>query len=257
MTLGKQQRMRFFILFMITLLSIILMAVSFLDQSVQNELNLNFWIFIFIIISICATTYLFIYGRKLSNPKTIENQVNMQVEKARAEIVAEYETKEEEVINKSIDIEERLNKIIPRGKFKTAKGFADKLLAKLSDELQASIGVIFIAKGKKFQFLSGFALSVEETPADFKSGENLNGQVAASKEALIIREIPEEYFYIESGLGKSKPKTMIIAPILHRNTTIGIIEIATFNTDDDDSLLELLQKVGISAGEKLVQIQKA
>ena len=144
---------------------------------------------------------------------------------------------------------------MPKGNIKNAAGYAEKLLKGLSDELQVSIGIAYLAKGKKYAYLAGFALT-GDTPPDFKEGENLNGQAALSKEILIAENIPEDYFNIESGLGKSKPKTLIIVPLLHKNKTVAILEIATF-IESDDKIINILNKVSTQAAEKLVQLQKS
>lgn len=254
MTSGKQNRVALLILYILVALGILFLAIYF-----WNKKDIEFTItpLLILIISLACLTYLFIYARKITDPKGIEERIQQEVEKARSSILADFESRDEEVINKTADIDERINKIVPKGKFKNAEAFANKLLVNFSNELQASLGAVYLLKAKKYSFLTGFALTGDEPPADFKSGENLNGQAAKSKEIMIIQDIPDDYFNIESGLGKSKPKTLIIVPILHNKGVIGIIEIATFIKEDEEILLELLRKTGKLAGEKIVQIQKS
>ena len=257
MNLDKRHRTRLIILFIITFIAIILMAISFWNQGRDNDITFRIWPLLYVFLALALISYLIVFARKITNPKLIEDKIQEHVNQERQKILAEFETKEEEVINKSADIDKRVDTIVPKGKFKSGESFANKLLTNLSKELEASIGIFYISKAKKYTFLSGFALPTNEPPADFKSGENLNGEVAKSKQVSIIHDIPEDYFSIESGLGKSKPKTLIIVPVLHKGNAIGIIEIATFITDDDSTMTELLHKVGKTAGEKLMQIQKS
>jgi hypothetical protein len=257
MTPEKPHKTQLTLLFILTLLAVILMAISFWNLGMRNKTDFNAWPFILLILALIGVIYTYLYSLKITDPLLIEKRIIEKVEEARSLIMAEFQSKEEEVINKEENLEEIIQKIMPKGKFKTHQSFAEKLLANLSKEIQASIGIVYLAKGKKFHFLAGFALPGEETPADFSSGENLNGQVAQTQEVLIVRDIPEKYFHIESGLGNGKPNTLVIAPILENNTTVGIIEIATFIKDDDDTILKLLDRIGRIAGEKLTQIQKS
>ncbi|MBN1951325.1 MAG: GAF domain-containing protein [Bacteroidales bacterium] len=239
------------------MISILLLSASFWNQGSNNGVHFSAWPFIFLPIALACVGYLYILTGKLIDPRLIQKQVQDQLDVEKAKIMAESESKVEEVINKNEDLEEMLNKIIPTGRFKDANAFAQKLLVQLSNEIQGSLGAVYLQQGNEFKFVSGFALTGETEPAGFKAGENLNGQAAASQEVMIIRDIPETYFTIESGLGKAKPETLIIIPIIHKKSSIGIIEIATFIKDDMEYWTELFNKIGLSSGEKIVQIQKS
>lgn len=256
MNRSNQHRIQLLILFIATLVAILLHSASFWNQGLKNDITFSVWPLVLLVIAMVCSGFLFAFAHKITNPKILEKQVKDQVEREKIRLRAEFESKDEEVINKVENLEEKLKAIIPQGKFKTPQAFAEKLLFKLADELQCSIGVVYMAKGKQFKYLTGFALTEDEEPQDFKLGENLSGQAAKTKEILLIKDIPDDYFKIESGLGKSKPKTLIIVPIIHKNTSIGIIEIATFIKEDAEQWTALLQKVGHIAGEKINQIQQ-
>ena len=48
-----------------------------------------------------------------------------------------------------------------------------------------------------------------------------------------ISELPDKYLTVLSGLGSSSPNHLIIFPILFKNKSIGVIEIATFKKIDN------------------------
>jgi putative methionine-R-sulfoxide reductase with GAF domain len=73
-----------------------------------------------------------------------------------------------------------------------------------------------------------YAYFSAENPPDFLLGEGLSGQVAKNQKALRINDIPETHLNIVSGLGKGKPKNIIIFPILFDEELFGIIELASF-----------------------------
>ena len=256
MTVRKLTIYRLIIIFVVALIAIMLVAVSFWNQG-REKIDYTIWPLIFLGLALAATAYLFIYSRKIADPKIIQKYIDDAVTHERSKILTQLESKEEEVINIEEDLHEVVSKILPKGKFKSTEAYANKLMVNLIKEIQGVLGIVYLAKRKHFSFLTGFALPEDATPPDFKPGENLNGQVAESKEVMVLDEIPEFYFEIHSGLGKGKPNTLVIAPFLHKNTTVAIIEIATFNKDDAERTTKIMEMLGKTAGEKLTQLQKS
>lgn len=195
------------------------------------------------------------------NPKLLREAIDKEVSEERIKILREYEKKEQEqeqdVKDVKENLEEKKNAIIPRGNFKNIDSYLDKMLKNLIKELEFVQGIVYLRvnKTKNFKFLNGFALTTEEVPS-FKEGESLPGQVAETKEMTIIDEIPEDFFSIESGLGSSKPKLLLIVPVLVKGKVIAVFEFASFK-DFDESLKELIQIVFTEASEKIEQITKA
>lgn len=59
-------------------------------------------------------------------------------------------------------------------------------------------------------------------------GQGLIGQCYLEKERIYIKEVPESYINITSGLGGSTPKCILIVPLIHEETVEGLVEIASF-----------------------------
>lgn len=57
-------------------------------------------------------------------------------------------------------------------------------------------------------------------------GEGLPGTCAREKEKIFLTEIPVEYFEITSGLGYSKPESVLLVPLNLEGEILGIIELA-------------------------------
>ena len=91
-------------------------------------------------------------------------------------------------------------------------------------------GLFFVREkdSDNFKITGKYAYFGESEPKDFKLGEGLSGQTAKNQIALNLKDIPENYVTILSGLGSSSPNHLIIIPIIFNNETIGIIELASF-----------------------------
>lgn len=60
-------------------------------------------------------------------------------------------------------------------------------------------------------------------------GEGQVGEVARTGKNKLITDIPEDYEYLASGLGESRPVNIFILPIKSKATILGVIEVSTFH----------------------------
>lgn len=247
----KQNKIRALSLFILSLLSIILLIIVFWNSLFKAN------VIILLAVTLISVSWLYIIYLKETNADLINNTINNKVEEERSKILAEFSKKEETVEEVKIDLDEVIGKIVPKGNFKNTDSFISKTLQNLAPEIEMSQAIFYLLNKDKgtFEFLSGFATSKSEIP-EFTPGENLTGQVAVSKEIMVIHDIPDEYMIIESGLGKSKPVHLIIVPILNENESIAILEVATFKSNTE-YISDLLNKLMVQVSEKLVQMLKS
>jgi transcriptional regulator with GAF, ATPase, and Fis domain len=235
------------------------MAVYLWNANLKSIATVGVWSFILLFTILITVSSSYVIFLKTTNKKSHENFINQQVEEERTKILAEFNKQEEqkESSDNSLEQIEKINQILPKGNFKNLDTYAKKLLVNLADELEVTQGIIYLSNPEKnsFSFLAGYALTNIEPIPDFQIGENLCGQVAASKEIMIVNNIPEDYFRVESGLGKSQPRNLIIMPILSNGLTIGILEVSLFH-EITNLIKDIISKVSDQASEKMVQIQK-
>lgn len=137
-----------------------------------------------------------------------------------------------------VDIDIIAEHIVPRIIPKEPVGdYAERILNNLSKHFQIAQGIFYLknVETEKFESLCTYAYNSEKGPSAFKIGEGIPGQVAKNKTILNLREIPENYLNIQSGLGDAPPRNILFLPLLLNKETIGIIEIATFHGIDGET----------------------
>ncbi len=116
--------------------------------------------------------------------------------------------------------------------------------------LGAAAGCIYLinddAGEDVFDMVAAFAYDRRKyIQKQIRAGEGMVGTCALEKETIFLTEIPENYIEITSGLGKSKPLSLLIVPLKLENTIFGIIEIAS---------MKILQKFEVQFVEQLSEI---
>lgn len=84
--------------------------------------------------------------------------------------------------------------------------------------------------------------------AELEFGEGLVGQCAQEKEKIFITEVPKDYIYISSGLGREIPSSILLVPLIYTDELIGIIELES---------LKVIENYQISFIEKIAEITAA
>ena len=120
---------------------------------------------------------------------------------------------------------------------------SENFIKSICEDLNASKGAMFLDIESKLEYIAGFACAdVSDGKIIFEYGEGLIGQVAQDKTPINITDIPEDYVKISSGLGKAKPKNVIIYPISYGDKLLGVFEIASFTPlkEEEVNLLDLI-----------------
>jgi CheY-like chemotaxis protein/signal transduction histidine kinase len=105
---------------------------------------------------------------------------------------------------------------------------AQQVISQLSTYLDARIGAIYLAENGRLTLAGSYAFHHRKENANhIELGQGLVGQAALEKKPIIFSEIPEDYVRINSGLGNSAPKNIIIFPFEHEGQLKGVIEIGS------------------------------
>jgi methyl-accepting chemotaxis protein len=76
-----------------------------------------------------------------------------------------------------------------------------------------------------------------------KPQEGLVGRCAHESLTIHLREIPEDYIKVTSGLGESNPRTLILVPFKVNEQVMGVMELVSFN-EFEDYHIDFLEKAG-------------
>ncbi|GAA4465957.1 HAMP domain-containing protein [Nibrella saemangeumensis] len=130
-----------------------------------------------------------------------------------------------------------------------------RILSELAQVVNAQQGMFYILKqdedlqNKKLKLVSAYAYGADvDITKEFAMGEGLVGQVALEKERILLSNVPKSYIRIKSGLGESRPKSVIVLPVLFETEIKAVIELASFEPFSAihlDFLNQLTESIGI------------
>lgn len=197
----------------------------------ENKINTNNNL-IYVLIVLLVIFSLILFVSVLLSTRYVETE-NLSSE---IKILEDDTSKKDENSNdvsqdELVGIEGYINKILPKDNSKQdVIKYTEKLLSNIAKEFNIVQGLFFVKEKESdtFNIAGKYAYFGEEEPKSFKYGESLSGQAAKNKTVLNIKEIPENYVTILSGLGSSSPDHLIIIPIVYQDETIGVIELASF-----------------------------
>ena len=164
-------------------------------------------------------------------PKTIEvvKETSSKTEENLDSLVEEDRKKRED------EIEAEAAKILEKVSSNDAKKAGEEFLIAVSKHYEIAQGICYLYnnQSKLFEIRASYAYySTEEQVRSFAIGHGLTGQVALNQEMLNVSNVPDQYMTVMSGLGKSKPKNLLLLPIVKNEQTVAVFEIASFSAFD-------------------------
>ncbi|MEP2773919.1 MAG: PAS domain-containing protein [Fulvivirga sp.] len=137
----------------------------------------------------------------------------------------------------------------------------DQVIGKLVNYMNANQGGIFIIhknENTDEQYLELKACRAYERKKFLEKrieiGQGLVGQAAIERQTIHMKEFPEDYINITSGLGLANPNSLIIVPLKSNEEIVGVIEMASFE-DFSETDVEFLEKVGESIASTVISAQ--
>jgi CheY-like chemotaxis protein len=128
----------------------------------------------------------------------------------------------------------------------------DRAMNFLARYLGADVGALYVLdEGASFVRRSVFAFEPGKSKAErIRPGESLVGQVAITKEPIVLSELPENYIHVNSALGRAQPRKLLIAPSSVDGEVNAIYELG-FLQNYDPKYEELVRQIAESLGTAL------
>jgi len=116
----------------------------------------------------------------------------------------------------------------------------------LANYLNANVAAMYVRndKGSALRRIATYGVSKEtdQIEQSFDNTESLVGQTAHSNRLTLLENIPDDYLKVNSGLGNTSPKNLVLVPIHYEGNVNGVIEIGFLHniTPRDIELLTLI-----------------
>lgn len=111
-----------------------------------------------------------------------------------------------------------------------------RVLDFLADYLNISVAALYVKNemDERLQRMASFGVAKEDENKNqsYEAHESLVGQVMASNRILQLDDIPNHYLKINSGLGETLPRHIILVPIQHEGMINGVLELGFLHKPD-------------------------
>ncbi len=131
---------------------------------------------------------------------------------------------------------------------------AELILSELAPLVSAEHGVFYIKESEEeteevLSLLGSYAYTERKNLSHkFRPKEGLVGQCLLEKKRIMLRNVPEDYIRIKSGLGEGVPFNIVVMPVLFEGQVRAVIELASFESFSETHLAfldQLMESIGI------------
>ena len=106
--------------------------------------------------------------------------------------------------------------------------WSNTLLSEICRYTDATVGAFYIKKRNKIVPIATFAYDIKKLTS-LDPGQSLAGQAFNEQKPLNLLNEAAHYLRISSTLGSMSPKHLLIIPLVHENTSLGVIELGFVN----------------------------
>ncbi|HMG88679.1 MAG TPA: GAF domain-containing protein [Chryseolinea sp.] len=136
------------------------------------------------------------------------------------------------------------------------KSMSQEVVSRLIKHVKANQGGVFILNDQnELDLLACYAFERKKfLKRSIKPGEGLVGQCYLERHSLYLTKVPQDYVSITSGLGQANPGCILIVPLNLKDSTIGVLEIASFSPFKKYEL-EFMDKVAEAFAQSISTIR--
>ena len=258
---------------MLSLGLMLIMALAFLYDSIHEILGVGYMdlgietqkydvvfedMFIVIVILLSSSVFLFnlnsLYEKQ--NASLLNEAMEKNEEAKKSEEVLKNTLKEIEIARAEDDKRNWATKgladlaTLLQSKMDRSELY-DRLISYLVDYLDINQGGLYIVNDDDEEAItidlaSHYAYNRKKfVEGSYEIGQGLIGQTYLEGETLHLRDVPQGYISITSGLGEATPSSILVVPLKVNDKIEGILELASF-TDFEAHHIDFLEKAGES-----------
>ena len=123
------------------------------------------------------------------------------------------------------------------------------ILKQLCRQLDVQVGTLYVVEEDMLNLVGTSAPHVD-IPRTWRLGEGLVGRAAAEEQLILVKDVPQDYLHIASGLGESIPRNLAVIPVAYDGEVRGVIELGSFGKFTDTQV-ELLEGIGESIAQSI------
>lgn len=135
-----------------------------------------------------------------------------------------------------------------------------KVLTTLVKYLGAKLGALYViddeGESNHLQLVAHYGGNKQmvEQNTTIEPGKGLVGATFADNQIQVISNIPDNYYEINSGLGSSKPKNILLVPLSTDEAVLGVLELARFD-DFKQEDIDFIKKIAFSIASNLNNVR--
>lgn len=137
-----------------------------------------------------------------------------------------------------------------------------KVLTTLVKYLGAKLGALYIIDDQgeqeqnQLQLVAHYGGNKQmiEQNATIEPGKGLIGATFTDNQIQVINNIPDSYYEINSGLGSSKPKCILLVPLSTEDTVLGVLEMARFEEFKPEEI-DFIKKIAFNIASSLFNVR--
>ena len=192
--------------------------------------------------STCSLIYLFNHFKKNYISKKVIEDENGDIDMKKLKLEIEKVQQEKRLAQRKADFEKNFTAKLH------SEDFGDFITRQLVRDMNGCQAAYFKIEGEKPQLklASSYAYHLPtDEPVIFEIGEGLSGQAVLDGKIMNVKNIPENYVSVISGLGKASPVNMIIIPFKKDGKVNSVLELASFKnfTEEDERFLEHISEL--------------
>jgi GAF domain-containing protein len=103
-----------------------------------------------------------------------------------------------------------------------------KILSALVKRCEVVAGAIYLYDESSDELVKQSNYGFSTVRLAISSGSGQIGECFATRQSIVISNLPDNYFSITSGLGSAKPQALLLVPLQYEEICVGVIELASF-----------------------------